>query len=172
MKDVDEKLFNDIFNDKADFFLVDEQIILSNKSVSEEDIKNCKKVFIDGEHSRTKLDFMEEVYHKLNFPSYFGRNWDAFMDSFQERLCDDELLFEKYMLIFENSDLLLSQASEDDVQTLIEMIRQSIDVMADPVSKMKIKIIFCLKDPTSSRFGQEIVNQNILGRVIRKNDLI
>jgi hypothetical protein len=39
---------------------------------------------IDGRACRTRAAFFEEVARALEFPSYFGRNWDALNDSLRD----------------------------------------------------------------------------------------
>ncbi len=36
--------------------------------------------YLDGEHIHNKAEFLENCAEVLNFPDYFGYNWDAFED--------------------------------------------------------------------------------------------
>lgn len=167
MSDMNKTLLNDIFTDTADFFLVNQDMAVAAGLLEAEQKSNCKKVLLSGKNSHTRADFMQEVYDKLNFPAYFGRNWSAFSDSFQERLGQDEDNYERYLLVFTDADELLSEAVEDDISALLETLQDSIEALADPESIMAIKIVFCLRDAASSRIGLGIINGNYKGKVVQ-----
>ena len=156
-------LQNEIFKDTADMFLLDEIYAETKGMLDENSNVKCKKVFLSGENSHTTKDFMEEVYNKLNFPSFFGRNWSAFHDSYKEKLWIDEDNFDTYLLVFRQADKLLSQANETDLEALLETLSDIIEALADPESIMPIKIVFCLNSKTDNRFNKAAIklNQNI-----------
>ncbi|NJN20880.1 MAG: barstar family protein [Leptolyngbya sp. RL_3_1] len=112
---------------------------------------------------------MEEVYGKLKFPPYFGRNWSAFSDSFQERLWQDEDHYQKYLLVFTDADDLLAEAVDNDLSALLETLQDTIEALADPESLMAIKVVFCLKDAACSRVGVGIINGHHKGKVVQSD---
>jgi len=166
MRDVSKKLLSDIFTHTADFILVNQDTVIAKDLLEvEQEISNCKKVILNGKNSQSRSNFMREAYEKLNFPDYFGYNWSAFSDSLQERLCDDEDKFERYLLLFTNADELLSDVmeneEEEDISVLLEILKDTIEIMADSENVMAIKVVFCLRDAViGSRIGQSIVNGN------------
>ncbi len=153
------QFLNDIFKDEADLFLIDQRKAEKEGLLEEDSGNKCKKVSIDGKSSRTMVSFMEEVYNKFLFPSFFGRNWSAFVDSYKETLWEDEDNFERYLLVFKNADELLLDASEEDVSALLESLEDIVEALADPESIMPMKIIFCQNGSTTSRVGKSILKE-------------
>lgn len=157
---MNDSLLNDIFTDSADFLLVEQVTAINAGLLEAEQKSNCKKVALSGKNSHTVSDFMQEFYDVLNFPAYFGRNWSAFSDSFQERLGEDEDNYKRYLLVFTDADELLSEAAKDDISALLETLQDSIEALANPESIMAVKIVFCVKDVGNSRIRLAIINGN------------
>jgi RNAse (barnase) inhibitor barstar len=71
---------------------------------------------IDGKKCQTWDSFLREIGIAFNFPDYYGQNLHAFRD------CINDLGWienENYMLIINNSDLLLKDGLEPDDQEYI-----------------------------------------------------
>ncbi len=70
-----------------------------------------KPFLIDGDDITDKDSFFNEFAKKLNFPAYFGKNWDAFYD------CMTDLSWLKkhdsYLIIYENPFNFQLQNNED-----------------------------------------------------------
>jgi RNAse (barnase) inhibitor barstar len=49
-----------------------------------------KILVLDGERITNYEEFFSEIAPALGFPDYFGRNWNAFNDSFGDITCDPE----------------------------------------------------------------------------------
>jgi RNAse (barnase) inhibitor barstar len=150
-----DQLLNNIFGSTANILLVD-QTIAENHGLlikNDSDLK-CKKVFISGKQSHTMANMMEAFYNKLQFPSHFGRNWSALNDSFKERLWDDEDNYERYLLVFEDADDLLSEGNKNDLQDLMETLKDALEEVYDAETSMSIKIVFCHHESTTNRFDQ------------------
>src|SRR5262245_60925240 len=65
---------------------------------------------IDGTRCQTAPALLAEFAHALEFPAYFGRNWDAL----EECLVDlDWLPAEGYLLVITDADQLLGGPGED-----------------------------------------------------------
>jgi RNAse (barnase) inhibitor barstar len=71
---------------------------------------------IDGHASRTRAGFFREVARMLQFPDYFGHNWDAFRDCLRD-------LHRPTIIVARADELLLD---EDPRQLTILL-----DVLAD-----------------------------------------
>lgn len=41
---------------------------------------NCQLFYIDGRNINNKADFLVKIADVMNFPDYFGKNWDALQD--------------------------------------------------------------------------------------------
>lgn len=74
---------------------------------------------IRGKKSRTVVDFFNEVAAALQFPVYFGENWNAFDD------CINDLewaIGRAYILLVSDAPSLLSEADDEDFDILIKML--------------------------------------------------
>jgi RNAse (barnase) inhibitor barstar len=43
-----------------------------------------RTVYLDGTRITSKVDFLDAIATALDFPSYFGRNWDALVDCLRD----------------------------------------------------------------------------------------
>ncbi len=69
------------------------------------------RVFVvDFTGVQTKNDLMSEIAGVLNFPSYFGRNWDALLDMVTDLSWMPAV---GYVLLFKNAAALLRLPGED-----------------------------------------------------------
>jgi RNAse (barnase) inhibitor barstar len=85
---------------------------------------------ISGSQCRTKPGLLSEFARVLEFPSYFGRNWDAFEDC----LTDLEWLpAAGYLLIIANAEQLL-RGHREDYKTFLSIIRHAGTEWATPQS--------------------------------------
>jgi RNAse (barnase) inhibitor barstar len=85
---------------------------------------------IRGRKSPTKADFFNEASAALQFPSYFGDNWDAF----DECLADLEWLpGDAYVLVFTDANRLLEKEPAEELQTLLELLQDAGEEWARPV---------------------------------------
>lgn len=75
---------------------------------------------INGNTARDKASFMDTIAEALNFPDYFGANWDAFAE------CLNDLSWCKraVILVVDNSENLLS-FSRKDREVFFEIIKEN-----------------------------------------------
>lgn len=72
--------------------------------------KHAAVRILRGKHSLTRDELLDEFAHGLDFPQYFGRNWDALEDC----LTDLEWLSaEAFVLIITNADQVLKNSPGD-----------------------------------------------------------
>jgi len=72
-----------------------------------------------GSKCRTAADLFAEFARALDFPDYFGHNWDAL----EECLADLEWRPAKgYVLVLTEADQILNQAEEEDWATFVEVL--------------------------------------------------
>lgn len=108
---------------------------------------------LDGAAARTKADFMQEAMSKLDFPDYFGRNWDAFQDSFNERLGEESLEEKQFVVVFTDADDVLSDAPTDDLTALLEVLKASMDWLAGLDRKLTFAVVFVADKPAGNRLA-------------------
>ncbi|RUT10137.1 hypothetical protein DSM106972_006320 [Dulcicalothrix desertica PCC 7102] len=75
--------------------------------------------YLDGREIYNKETFLTKAATAMNFPSYFGGNWDAFEE------CITDLTWypaEKYVVIYERPDIL-AQADPTAWQTALDILR-------------------------------------------------
>jgi len=78
---------------------------------------------VRGNKSQTKQAFFNEVAAALQFPYYFGENWDAFNECMND--LRDWLPASSYLLIVSNADQLLSHETMGQVETLVKVLERS-----------------------------------------------
>lgn len=89
-------------------------------------------VSVDGRNCRTKTDLMTEFATKLRFPTYFGRNWDAFEDCLQDlRWLPLDQRCGGYMVFVTHGDKLLIE-SPADYRTFVEIVKSTGEHWATP----------------------------------------
>jgi len=77
---------------------------------------------IRGQKCRTTPDFFNECAAALQFPSYFGENWDAF----EECIADLEWLpGDAYVLLIINSSHLLDKEPAEQLHLLLQVLNQA-----------------------------------------------
>lgn len=153
---------DNIFREQVDFFVIQPSKLdldnLLNSSL--ENNLDYKAIVIDGENCLTKADFFEEVSSRLNFPEYFGGNWDAFYDSFADNLWSQSNT--KCILIILNTDKLLSHAGEIDFITLLGVIKDTInEVSVSENINRSLKIIFVSENIRESKAAKIMEKQSL-----------
>lgn len=80
---------------------------------------------IDGNECKSKEDFFTKTSAALQFPDYFGNNWD----SFSECLCDCSWITQKKILIvISNADKLFN-GDESDTEVFQDIMETAEDEM-------------------------------------------
>ena len=83
---------------------------------------------IRGTKSRTLEAFFDEVAAALQFPYYFGENWDAFTEVIGEM---NWLPAKRYLYVFSNADQLLRDALPRDFALLVETLLETREAWKD-----------------------------------------
>ena len=78
---------------------------------------------IQGKRCSTKKEVFQEWAAGLQFPYYFGNNWDAFNECINDL---EWLPAEYYVIVIMNADRILSNA-EEDFQVLVDILKQTAD---------------------------------------------
>ena len=85
--------------------------------------------FIRGDKSKTVPDFFDEIAAALQFPLYFGENWNAFYDCIIDLDWTDG---SAYILLVSHSSSLLSDADNEDFEALIRILSKANEDWTEP----------------------------------------
>jgi hypothetical protein len=105
---------------------------------------------VDGARCRSKDAFMDAVAAALDFPDYFGRNWDALEE------CLDELSWQpanRYRLLFRDSDALLADAEPRDASIFLQILAAAFPQREDTAGA-ELKIVFHVVDISDNKLLQ------------------
>lgn len=152
---------DNIFGEQASFLVKQSSPLVLEEILSQSQEENPKYnlMVIDGVNCTTKENFFEEVSSRLDFPEYFGRNWDAFNDSFTETLWSQEK--PQCIFIILNAEKLLSNAQEIDLSNMLEILKDAItEVSTADDMNLLVKIIFVLEDIQASRVVEIMKKQS------------
>ncbi|MGB3655882.1 MAG: barstar family protein [Rivularia sp. (in: cyanobacteria)] len=152
---------DNIFGEQASFLVKQSSPLVLEEILSQSQEENPKYnlMVIDGVNCTTKENFFEEASSRLDFPEYFGRNWDAFNDSFTETLWSQEK--PQCIFIILNAEKLLSNAQEIDLSNMLEILKDAItEVSTADDMNLLVKIIFVLEDIQASRVVEIMKKQS------------
>ncbi|HEY2512401.1 MAG TPA: barstar family protein [Polyangiaceae bacterium] len=85
---------------------------------------------IRGSKSRTPEAFFDEVGAALQFPYYFGENWDAFAELIGEM---SWMPAQHYLLVFSSAEQILRDATARDFTILVETLLETREAWGDLV---------------------------------------
>jgi hypothetical protein len=77
---------------------------------------------IRGRKSKMVAAFFDEVSAVLQFPLYFGENWNAFNDCITDL---DWLVSDAYILLISSPELLLHEAEREDLAILLRSLARA-----------------------------------------------
>lgn len=77
---------------------------------------------IRGKKCRTVPDFFDEIAAALQFPYYFGENWNAFAECIADL---DWIEGDAYLLMVSDASLLLSEADTEDFSILMQTLSRA-----------------------------------------------
>jgi hypothetical protein len=109
---------------------------------------------LNGARMRTKAQLLAEFASRLEFPEYFGHNWDALAD------CLGDLGWLRgfaYVFLVESADELLADEPPDLLRLFSELIGRVAAAWAEPTSlgedwdRVAVPFHLVLVDPSQSR---------------------
>ncbi len=59
---------------------------------------NCQVFYIDGRNINNKADLLTKIANVMNFPDYFGKNWDALQDCMTDLDCCEDY---QYLIVYD-----------------------------------------------------------------------
>jgi RNAse (barnase) inhibitor barstar len=95
----------------------------------EETIKQGGLAFflLDGTKIHNKEQFLKEAAERLQFPDYFGANWDAFEDCLTDMSWHEA---DGYVILYDNFEAF-AEHSPDQFHTALEIFKQSTEFWRD-----------------------------------------
>ena len=84
---------------------------------------------IRGNKSKSVPEFFGEISAALQFPLYFGENWNAFNDCINDL---DWVEGDSYILMVSNAISLLNEADNEDFRILVKMLTIANDEWMEP----------------------------------------
>lgn len=84
---------------------------------------NVKAFTLDGSQMKNIQDFLSEISQTMNFPKYFGNNYNALLDCLQDLAWIEA---QELAIIINNADDFLSNESQQDFQGTIDLISDAI----------------------------------------------
>lgn len=105
------------------------------KSVAERRAEKIVVRTLLGERMRDFHGLFDEFATRLEFPSYFGRNYNALKD------CLTDLAWlpgDGYILIARDAEMLLAQESDKDFSALLELLQSVCEQWARPISEGEV----------------------------------
>jgi RNAse (barnase) inhibitor barstar len=87
---------------------------------------------LDGEKITNKAEFLQACAIAMQFPDYFGQNWDAFHDCITDL---DWLNAKGYLLVYTQPDVF-AKTHPGDWETLLELLQDAVDDWAETESPL------------------------------------
>lgn len=84
---------------------------------------NTQLFYLDGSTISNKAEFLQACAKAMNFPDYFGDNWDAFEDM----LTDLEWVSENRYLVLYTQPERFAQGDADEWTTAIDILQSAVE---------------------------------------------
>ena len=128
-------------------------IFINNINTFDINKNKIEFVNIDCEYCQTKQELFD-VFKKLDFPNYFGNNWDAFNDSLYD-LGNINIKTNKFLIYIylKNLSLVLSK-NIDDRKIFLEIINQDYKIPQEK-EKMWMDIYFLVDKSYKNIFEKQ-----------------
>jgi RNAse (barnase) inhibitor barstar len=125
---------------------------------------------VRGNKSKTVPDFFNEIGAALQFPYYFGENWDAFDECITDLSWIDG---KAYLLMVSQANLLLQGSTQKDFQILIQVLSDAHETwLAQPqlVNSQEqptaFHVLFTCSDGDLSTFSQRLAEINVEFQIV------
>ena len=104
-------------------------------------INTCRKNFSDGyvtllrgKRMTNFSNLYQEIAAALQFPYYFGNNWNALIECIQDLLWINKNYF---VLGIDTADLILSEETKDDYYAFIDLLDKTASFFSSPYEENK-----------------------------------
>lgn len=95
--------------------------------------EDSNNIMLDGEKMETKSELFDELSSQLEFPDYFGRNWDAVDECLQDLDWFNNYILRIFIL---NFDFVLSKECYDEKGIFVDCIKSANDFWELDCSKI------------------------------------
>ena len=89
------------------------------KIMSEDSKKKILSVTLDGKSMKSRDCLFNEISKKMNFPDYFGRNWNALDDCFQDLAWIEQ---DEITVTLLNKEYILTEDCSDEIDIFYSCI--------------------------------------------------
>lgn len=120
---------------------------------------------VRGNKSKTVADFFNEIGAALQFPYYFGENWDGFDECITDLSWIDG---EAYLLVVSQANLLLQGSAQKDFQILIQVLSDAHDtwltqpqLVNSQEQPTAFHVLFTCSDGELAAFSQRLAEINV-----------
>ncbi|MCU0550349.1 MAG: barstar family protein [Leptolyngbya sp. Prado105] len=107
------------------------------KSASQE---GARVFYLDGRKIATKEDFLRETAEVMDFPAYFGKNWDAFDECIRDL---SWVSAQKYILIYDRPDIF-AKAQPDQWQIAQDLLQSASQYWQESGKLMEVWVLSLL----------------------------
>lgn len=125
---------------------------------------------IRGKKSTTVPDFFNEVGAALQFPYYFGENWDSFDECITDLSWIDG---DAYLLMVSQANLLLQDAAQKDFQILMQVLSDAHEtwltqpqIVNEDEQPTAFHVLFACSDADRSAFSQRLAETGVEFQVL------
>ncbi|MBW4501602.1 MAG: barstar family protein [Scytonema hyalinum WJT4-NPBG1] len=125
---------------------------------------------VRGNKSTNVPNFFNEVGAALQFPYYFGENWDAFEECITDLSWLDS---EAYLLMVSQANLLLQDAAQKDFHILMQILLNAHDTwlnqphyVNEEEEPTAFHVLFACNDLDVSDFSQRLVEAGVEFQVL------
>lgn len=93
-----------------------------------------KNYYLEGEKIHEKSEFLNYCSLKMEFPDYFGNNWDAFEDCLTDQLLSENVP----ILLFYSTPEVFSQNDPQEWDKLLDILGSVIDFLQERNIKLYV----------------------------------
>lgn len=134
---------------------------------------SSKKIVVrvlDGSKAKSRESFFNESAIALEFPSYFGNNWDAFEECINDF---DWLPGDSYLILIVNSDQILKNENTSEFENLLKILEDAAiewskrnDFNTTLMSSVSFNILFQVSKKKNDEMRSRLQNLKILFNVL------
>jgi hypothetical protein len=94
----------------------------------------CQLFYIDGSTIASKSSFLQQVAQVMEFPDYFGQNWDAFEDCLTDL---DWFSADCYVILYDHPEAF-AQGDPVEWATALDILRSTVEYWRETASPLYV----------------------------------